>query len=57
MTFTNRLGRDISIKLCSEDEPKILRASDATVSFVHHESEGHDKLQVSGVYIVISLSL
>ncbi|XP_068305501.1 uncharacterized protein [Pyrus communis] len=46
MTFTNRIGRDISIKLCSEDEPKILRASDAMVSFVHRESEGHDKLQV-----------
>ncbi|XP_050141691.1 uncharacterized protein LOC126617690 [Malus sylvestris] len=46
MTFTNRLGRDISIKLCSEDEPKILRASDSRVSFVHRESEGHDKLQV-----------
>ncbi|KAK6251014.1 hypothetical protein SCA6_005019 [Theobroma cacao] len=46
MTFTNRLGRDIYIKLSSEDEPKVLRASDSRISFVHNENGGTDKLQV-----------
>lgn len=55
MTFTNRLGQDIYIKLCNEDEPKVLRATDSRVSFVHHKSDGPDKLQVSGVHIVIIL--
>ncbi|KAE8702416.1 hypothetical protein F3Y22_tig00110482pilonHSYRG00010 [Hibiscus syriacus] len=48
MTFTNRLGRDIYIKLSSEDESNILRASDTRISFVHCENDGTDKLQVSG---------
>ncbi|KAK9984845.1 hypothetical protein SO802_034370 [Lithocarpus litseifolius] len=46
MTFTNRLGQDIFIKFCSEDAPKVLRASDSRISFVHHETGGLDKLQV-----------
>ncbi|BFG31191.1 hypothetical protein CerSpe_174650 [Prunus speciosa] len=46
MTFTNRLGQDIYIKLCNEDEPKVLRATDSRVSFVHRKSDGPDKLQV-----------
>ncbi|XP_065619172.1 uncharacterized protein LOC112023786 [Quercus suber] len=46
MTFTNRLGEDILIKFCSEDAPKVLRASDSRISFVHHETGGLDKLQV-----------
>lgn len=50
MTFTNRLGQDMFIKLSSEDEPKILRATDTRVSFVYRESGGTDKLQVSRVH-------
>ncbi|KAK9144775.1 hypothetical protein Sjap_004678 [Stephania japonica] len=49
MTFTNRIGQDIFIKLNSEDEPKILRAFDSRVSFVYRKTEGSelsDKLQV-----------
>ncbi|OMP08179.1 Vacuolar protein sorting-associated protein 62 [Corchorus olitorius] len=46
MTFTNRLGQDLYIKLSSEDEPKVLRASDSRISFVHCENGGTDKLQV-----------
>ncbi|XP_022737877.1 uncharacterized protein LOC111290709 isoform X2 [Durio zibethinus] len=46
MTFTNRLGRDIYIKLSSDDEPKVLRTSDSRISFVHCENDGMDKLQV-----------
>ncbi|KAJ0048722.1 hypothetical protein Pint_15724 [Pistacia integerrima] len=46
MTFTNRLGQDIFIKLNGEDEPKVLRASDSRVSFVCRETTGTDKLQV-----------
>ncbi|PQQ07890.1 uncharacterized protein Pyn_00513 [Prunus yedoensis var. nudiflora] len=46
MTFTNRLGQDMYIKLCNEDEPKVLRATDSRVSFVHRKSDGPDKLQV-----------
>ncbi|KAL3499805.1 hypothetical protein ACH5RR_038898 [Cinchona calisaya] len=38
MTFTNRLGENIFIKLSSEDEPKILHAWDARVSFVYREA-------------------
>ena len=47
MTFTNRLGQDMYIKLSSEDEPKVLCTSDSRVSFVHCENGGMDKLQVS----------
>ncbi|XP_043715720.1 uncharacterized protein LOC122664096 isoform X2 [Telopea speciosissima] len=46
MTFTNRLGQNMFVKLSSDDEPKILRASDSRVSFVYHETVGPDKLQV-----------
>ncbi|XP_020979196.1 uncharacterized protein LOC107640015 [Arachis ipaensis] len=45
MTFTNRLGRDIYIKLSTEDEPKVLHASDSRVSFVCR-GNGPEKLQV-----------
>lgn len=46
MTFTNRLGQDIFIRLNGEDEPKVLRASDSRVSFVCYEAAGAHKLQV-----------
>ncbi|GAB4857735.1 hypothetical protein Ancab_015642 [Ancistrocladus abbreviatus] len=46
MTFTNRLGEDIFVKLGGEAEPKILRAADSRVSFVHRETSEPDKLQV-----------
>ncbi|KAL6175919.1 hypothetical protein ACLB2K_052557 [Fragaria x ananassa] len=46
MTFTNRLGRDAYIKLCGEDEPKVLRPSDSRISFVYRVSDGPNKLQV-----------
>ncbi|VVA93348.1 unnamed protein product [Arabis nemorensis] len=45
MTFTNRIGEDIYIKLNSADEPKVLHAYDSRVSFVFHPS-GRDELQV-----------
>lgn len=47
MTFTNRLGQDIFIKLNSGDEPKVLHAYDSRVSFAYHESRESDLLQVS----------
>ena len=47
MTFTNRLGQDMYIKLSSEDEPKVLRTTDSRISFVHCENGGIDNLQVS----------
>ena len=47
MTFTNRLGQDIYLKLSSEDPPKLLRASDERVPFVYRETNGPSKLQVS----------
>ncbi|KAI3918587.1 hypothetical protein MKX01_041907, partial [Papaver californicum] len=46
MTFTNRIGQDIFVKLSSEDDPKVLRASDSRVSFVYRKTEGSDRLQV-----------
>ena len=52
MTFTNRIGQDMLIKLSSEDEPKVLRASDSRVSFVYRQSDGPDKLQVSKLLLV-----
>uniref|UniRef100_A0A1J3IIE4 Putative vacuolar protein sorting-associated protein 13A n=1 Tax=Noccaea caerulescens TaxID=107243 RepID=A0A1J3IIE4_NOCCA len=45
MTFTNRIGEDIYIKLNSDDEPKVLHAYDSRVSFVFQPS-GRDDLQV-----------
>ncbi|XP_028077973.1 LOW QUALITY PROTEIN: uncharacterized protein LOC114279888 [Camellia sinensis] len=46
VTFTNRIGQDIYMKLSIEDEPKILRASDSRVSFVYREASEPTKLQV-----------
>lgn len=46
MTFTNRIGEILYIKLSSEDEPKMLRASDSRVSFVYRDVNGTTKLQV-----------
>ncbi|KAL2348225.1 hypothetical protein Fmac_002225 [Flemingia macrophylla] len=46
MTFTNRLGQDIFIKLSPEDEPKVLRASDSRIYFVCRGIGGPEKLQV-----------
>ncbi|XP_076943882.1 uncharacterized protein LOC143614277 [Bidens hawaiensis] len=46
MTFTNRLGQDIYVKLSSEDPPKLLKKSDVRVSFVYHETEEPSKLQI-----------
>ncbi|WCJ20748.1 hypothetical protein M5689_002962 [Euphorbia peplus] len=46
MTFTNRLGQDIYIKLSSDDEPKKLHAFDSRMSFVYRKTGGTDKLQV-----------
>ncbi|KAK2999891.1 hypothetical protein RJ639_022624 [Escallonia herrerae] len=48
MTFTNRLGEDIFVKFNSEDQPKVLRASDVRVSFVYRETDGPNKLQACG---------
>ncbi|RDY03158.1 Vacuolar protein sorting-associated protein 13C, partial [Mucuna pruriens] len=45
MTFTNRLGQDIFIKLSSEDVPKVLRASDSRMYFVCRGIGGPEKLQ------------
>ncbi|XP_042953951.1 uncharacterized protein LOC122290372 isoform X2 [Carya illinoinensis] len=46
MTFTNRLGQDIFIKFCTEDEPKRLHASDSRIFFVHSETSSSDNLLV-----------
>ncbi|XP_058084436.1 uncharacterized protein LOC131232245 isoform X2 [Magnolia sinica] len=46
MTFTNRLGEDMFVKLSSGDQPKVLHASDSRASFVYSEAEGPEKLQV-----------
>lgn len=47
MTFTNRLGQIIYLKLSSEDEPKSLRVSDTRASFVYRESGRPNEIQVS----------
>jgi vacuolar protein sorting-associated protein 13A/C len=52
MTFTNRLGQDIFIKLSTEDEPKVLRASDSRMSFVCRGAGGPEKLQVGYNYLI-----
>ncbi|KAL6008538.1 hypothetical protein ACLOJK_034051 [Asimina triloba] len=46
MTFTNRIGQDMFIKLNSGDQPKVLYASDARVSFIYSEADGPEKLQL-----------
>lgn len=43
------------IKFCSEDEPKVLHASDSRISFVHRETDSIDKLQVRGLVIAVIL--
>lgn len=46
ITFTNRLGENIFIKLSGEDEPKILGITDARVAFVYRGNGGPNQLQV-----------
>ncbi|XP_052211647.1 uncharacterized protein LOC127814276 isoform X2 [Diospyros lotus] len=46
MTFTNRIGQNMYVKLSHGDEPKVLHASDSRVSFVYREVDGPMKLQV-----------
>ncbi|KAK4262505.1 hypothetical protein QN277_028058 [Acacia crassicarpa] len=46
MTFTNRLGQDLFLKLSSEDEPKVLHSSDSRISFLYRGTGGPEKLQV-----------
>lgn len=47
MTFTNRIGQDIYIKLHDEDQPKSLPAFDSRVSFTYsREAQECEKLQV-----------
>ncbi|XP_074317635.1 uncharacterized protein LOC141653693 isoform X2 [Silene latifolia] len=46
MTFTNRTGQDIYVKLSSQDEPKVLRASDSRVCFLYRETDDSNKLQI-----------
>lgn len=55
ITFTNRIGQDIHLKLSSEDEPKVLRASDSRVSFLYREMNGSNKLQVNGFFFFFNL--
>lgn len=50
MTFTNRTGQDVFIKLSSNDEEKILRASDSRVCFLCQETSDCNKLQVFRLY-------
>lgn len=57
MTFTNRLGQDISIKLNTGDEPKVLLAFDSRVSFVHCRADGADQLQVSRLNALLKSNL
>ena len=45
ITFTNRIGQDLYLKLSVEDEPKVLHAYDWRVSFMYSEGTT-DKLQV-----------
>ncbi|XP_010540792.1 PREDICTED: uncharacterized protein LOC104814451 [Tarenaya hassleriana] len=45
ITFTNRIGEDVYIKMNSKDEPKVLRVYDSRVSFVSQPG-GRDELQV-----------
>lgn len=46
MTFTNRLGQNIFLKLTAEDEPKVLHPSDSRISFVYRGTGGPENLQV-----------
>ncbi|CAH9120085.1 unnamed protein product [Cuscuta europaea] len=47
ITFTNRIGQSFLIKLSSQDEPKVLHASDARVAFVVRLGSCLDELQKS----------
>ena len=49
MTFTNRIGQNMYVKLSTGDEPKVLHASDSRVSFVYREVDDPMKLQVGGL--------
>lgn len=57
MTFTNRIGQDIMIKLSGVDDPKVLRASDSRVAFVYRQSGGPDKLQVWEMLLSLSSTI
>ncbi|XP_073000916.1 uncharacterized protein [Typha latifolia] len=46
MTFTNRVGQDVFIKINAGDHPKTLCAFDWRVSFLYSEAGGSDQLQV-----------
>lgn len=46
ITFTNRVGENLFLKLSSGDEPKILWMTDARVSFACCDTGGLNKLQV-----------
>ncbi|XP_078437793.1 pleckstrin homology (PH) domain-containing protein isoform X2 [Wolffia australiana] len=46
MTFTNRVGKNIFIRFSSDDEKKVLNASDSRVSYVYSETQESEKLQV-----------
>ncbi|KAL8141812.1 hypothetical protein V2J09_014844 [Rumex salicifolius] len=46
MTFTNRVGEDVFIKLSADDAPKTLHASDSRMAFVYRETTEPKKLQV-----------
>ncbi|XP_048140983.1 uncharacterized protein LOC115736923 isoform X3 [Rhodamnia argentea] len=46
ITFTNRLGQDILLKLSCRDEAKVLRLCDSRVSFPYRDDNGPNKLQV-----------
>lgn len=47
MTFTNRVGQIVLLKLSNEDEPKTLLVSDTRVSFIHRKIDGPNVIQVS----------
>ncbi|KAM7253783.1 hypothetical protein ACFE04_031465 [Oxalis oulophora] len=46
ITFTNRIGEDVFIKLNSADDLKVLHASDSRASFSSSQTDGVDRLQV-----------
>lgn len=53
ITFTNRLGEKIFMKLSEQDEPKILRITDARVAFVYCGNGGPIQLQVAGCFFLL----
>lgn len=54
MTFTNRVGENLLLKLSSNDEPKTLWVSDTRVSFVHLKVDGPLEIQVSTIVFLVS---